>query len=365
MEYLFNCLNRYGFNQTNIEKTIFSMDKLKLSELIEELTNIPSEERITYTDDFVFTTNSDLGGGRDYCCYIECRKSRIYELSKFAIMFADTVIIDNPFDWYYLFDEFNERDIFDLIEDIKLLFYMRPLLDEKIFSFLPNKNHFCRNCFEEIIKQDLDYYKNLKRMHKKALNVYQKSSKVKIVIENGISFFEIQGPVELIPHGSYWTEISTKNIKEIAKRIPIKNNYELKPKEAKELKVIDKVVDMIYDDLLNRKWRKMELGVKYVTNKDIELNILKTLDSRDTLLRNDAMMKGLSHVVPYIDNVNLEDIIQFRKDEQESFIVYRDRINRIVKNIKSQDSSIYREAFNDEIKKHANLNGSLLTTNLN
>lgn len=350
MDDLFYYLQGIGLDMTNIERFVFSSSDNMLIDMVETVTSISSQGNSVRESDFIYTTTSELGGSREFCSYIDCRKARIDELAKFAVMFADSVIIDNPLDPYFFYTSFSENDRWELIDDLRLLYSIHPLLDEGLFGFLPNKMHFCKNCFEKLVEKDPTYYENLNIIKNKISKMLEDNSKCTIRFEDGTYYFYLEGPDELISHGSIIISMEPWKLSEVSKVIPIKDNLELSKRQIKDLGFLDNIVETYFSDLIDKNWRRIEYNTKYVTNRNYDLELLKVVNSKDNVLKNDAIMKGLSHTVPYLHNIDINALIEFRKNEHTSFQVYRNSIYKVIKQVYSKNADVYKEAFQDEIK---------------
>ena len=132
---LFKVLKSEKLKQSNLEKIkSYSDDQVyELIELLDMVKPIYDSSNIEYGSPFNFFADSIVSGARDGCCsQFDCRSDTISALMYFSALYSDKVLIRDPFDFYepYLvagkiFPSIREF----IIEDIKLLYQLQPLLD--------------------------------------------------------------------------------------------------------------------------------------------------------------------------------------------------------------------------------------------
>lgn len=129
---------------------ILDVEDEELAEFIALLNDVidSSYSREAPDRGFTFIANSTLSGLSFPCGEIECKLDNVVSLARNAILYADTVYIQNPFEVYSNRNLFNEKLRVDIINDLILLGVIKPLLKTGIFKIAKSKAHFCHDCYE-------------------------------------------------------------------------------------------------------------------------------------------------------------------------------------------------------------------------
>jgi hypothetical protein len=91
-----------------------TIESLRLRDLVDiavEITeNIKSSHAPINNPLFSHAASLSLGGSSTECAYVNCRIEKIRNLSRFALMYSDKVVIDNFFDVYKNIDSNEDLD---------------------------------------------------------------------------------------------------------------------------------------------------------------------------------------------------------------------------------------------------------------
>jgi hypothetical protein len=71
------------------------------------------------------------------------------------------------------------------------------------------------------------------------------------------------------------------------------------------------------------------------------------VNNSDISTFNSSLYKTLSHRLPIITGISIQDILKVRKKEEEAFSFYRDSMKRLVREITLNGTQYSREAFMD------------------
>jgi hypothetical protein len=150
MKELFDLLNQQLWTPKHCDKIIVTMSDDKIHVVIDSIISIIQRSNIiSDTSKFSFVANNTLSGGSFPCSRDKCRINHIDTLARNAVLYADVVYIQNPFDKYLHILHFSDYARNLLIADIKVLFHVKPLLDAGIFLFTTTFQHICRECLRE------------------------------------------------------------------------------------------------------------------------------------------------------------------------------------------------------------------------
>lgn len=169
MEELYELLKKKKLPKNDqIESLIMRKYSLtEVSQLKESLHNIvkrhSSSQSLQNLSHYSFYPDSDLSAQHNYCPDWDCRLNRIDGLARFAVLYADSIYIQDYFsDYQHMptgsFWEEQYRRTF--VGDIKNLLYIKELVLEGVVQFLSGYAatgaHICPGCFREHVH---DYQK--------------------------------------------------------------------------------------------------------------------------------------------------------------------------------------------------------------
>lgn len=350
-EYLFS--NKLGRYDLESDKFISSITEEKFEKLIIDINEIIVRNEDIIQSEFNFTCNSELSGDVFSCSCLECRIKSIDSLARFTTLYSDTVIITSPFYKYYRNYSYNTTVLEKFLEDIKILYYMQPLISEGLIKFSSGMVCVCKDCNEKLEETRSNYHHSVNKVLKPIKQNLLKSTTVKYTLDYGFPEFEITFPEEFADSQKQFLLISNSNyLLMLSKVFDINKNYMLTPKEIKKFGILENTyLDKVFNDIVDQRWIGHFYNTKYVTNRKVDLQILKSLNDNNKNINSQALIEGLTHEVPYIHNVNIEDLIDLRKNEFESFQIYRESIKKVVEVSSGLDSLKVKEAFNDLAKK--------------
>ncbi|PHR14986.1 MAG: hypothetical protein COA40_02180 [Aequorivita sp.] len=312
-----------------------------------------SEEK--NNDKFNFIANSTLSGLSFPCGEIDCKINSIYSLARNAILYADTVYLQNPFEQYLNYKEFNDKLRQDLIGDLIVLSYIRPLLEERIFKIAVSKVHYCHDCytrFQENYLQPFDW--NLKTIEPLITDYLIKNIDFHLHWDYDNIGVEISGNNDLLNHPmvvNFLTHVP-KNLENKAKK---GERIKLRDAEIKDSGVTYFLMNEIERNLSIQDFYSTYYSCHVLTDREFDIKLLKLInkDIYEQNARQGEIIKNLNHLVPFIDEVPIKKLIKLRKKEGESFQVYRDKINNLSKSnlLTMQDS---KQIYQDEIRPELN-----------
>lgn len=365
MEIFFNFLRVKGINVFNLEKQINQLSLIELYSLIEECNAIINQKKENLSSDmkYIYTANTELSGGNYPCPNIVCRKQNIDKLAKFAVFFAEKIILANPLQQYNKeifktqeYPEYEELIKQEIINDFKILYYMRPLIDSGIIEIKEDKSHFCIDCYSKTVDNGKKFKQKINKIQvlmKKdffdsiTINYKLNTPKAKVVISSKSDIFHNEE--ELIIE-------NPELIKQIKKIENINKRDKLVKEMVAESNVIDNQFHLWMQNIIFHNWYTNKYNSQYVTNREVDFKVLTSLyNEKNNNINNQALINGISHVVPYIHNIDIEKLVELRNHEKESFLVYRDAVQDVVDLSKKLDSEKQvREALNTFVRPELN-----------
>lgn len=122
--------------------------------------------------------------------------------------------------------------------------------------------------------------------------------------------------------------------------------------ETEEVKkgLIMSLIGPILNDLMSHDMYSDLYGYNLLTNRSVDFVVRSRIESNKDNIRSSSIMEGIRHTLPNIENVSLNDLINLRKDEEESLKVYRNSIDKILTNVSSgAESEEVISLFNSEV----------------
>jgi hypothetical protein len=351
MSEFFDFIEKSGLS----EKTILDADKLpdnKLHEIAESLAALaPSSKTSTNNSNaFTFVANSEITGGRGGCMESSCRVKRAEHFAIHAALYADRVYIPNPFSEYTWADKFDEDDRYRLAAELSLIKVYKPLLEEGIISYCDEHTHYCNSCYSKFMNEFYtDYDKQFDRASKELIRII--SDRVKFSV---IDSYDYNGPA---------IEISSQNgiLDHPMVRIPrnptkfLLNRYRrgkkvlLKKNEVVKAKIYQTVSGDILHDWMTQDFYSKLYDASSLTNRDIDYELARTSAVEKDNSKN---IFDLSHEAPFIHGASAKKVLALRKKNGEAFSVYRDAVNKALK--ESGEGANSKELLNDVVRPELN-----------
>ena len=323
------------------ESDIFNVfKKLKDTEIIDIALNCykltETRPNLNNGSFFNFTASTSISGGVFPCSAIDCRLRNVYELSVFAALYADKILIPNYFEYMHNFSgNFKSKEHFIkfiniLIGDLILMLNLKPLINEGIVCINPRTRYYCDNCLKEQLTQEKDIDKIFKKIENKV------SSNV---IKNVTFTLDFSGTIITSGGKDYLSTETLKFIKlpQSLKKYIKKSPHTFSAREVKNLKLYEPFVNPALDDLIFQKYLMLKHDVVYLTNRRFEadlINILETDTEKETLGK--VILEGLSHELPFVRNADISKLLKIRKNENSAFISYRDALKNTLIEVSSE-----------------------------
>jgi hypothetical protein len=351
MQILFDKLKELGINSRNLEKKVVAMTHDGFENLIKTVIDVTFFENQPEVEksNFSFVANNPLSGASFPCHYLRCRLNNIDTLARNSILYADTVFISNPFEKYIHVPHFNSNVKYELLCDLILLFYVRPLLEKGIFRFTKSYHHICKACLKElnIITKSSD--KRIRDVEHELFNIVLNEYSFEIIHqEKQGPAIRISGPDSIIPH-SIVVYPSGNYLKRISNR---KKRLRLTGKEIVDFGLVDDMVNPVIDDLITQNFYCNAYGASYLTNREIDSVLFFKNGKKNQINEGKKIYDSLVHKLPYIHTVNLKTLLNLREKEGESFQLYRTSLSNFLSNIEGNGK--LEQAFNDEVLPELN-----------
>lgn len=358
----FDTALRLWNDQDDLIAAVLKGPKRKVFELAETLSAITRYHSVSNkpaNENFSFTANASLSGGRHPCAAPKCRMEKIDSLISFATLYADEVYIQNPFENISLesHKELHEANRNEILNGLFAYMQFRPLMERGLIKYALNTAPFCDHHFEHVAKPLLD------RIHEKEAaleaaihNELIECCAVTFNFENVNSpFFQITGPDSLIEHGSVYLHAYTpppKIFNQFRRKGPI---YKLSRAEIEDSGALRYVIDPIVRDLAMQEWHTALCNTSYLCDNKAHIRLASKINPENFIANSTAFEKGLQHHLPSIFSNDVHALLSLREQEEEAFLVYRDNLRKLLQKTDGWDENEVSRVFRDEILPEVNL----------
>jgi hypothetical protein len=310
-------------------------------------------------DNFSFTANSSLSGGKHPCSVAECRVEKLNQLITFSSLYADQVYIQNPFERLALQDKekVSEYERMELLHGIASYNQLKPLIKKGIIKYANNLVPLCLH-HNEIIAKPL-----AESIEKKEGELYELLHEYLIdkcsinfdYMKNGLAFLEISGPEELIEHGVIYFHYFDTLPEYLNFLLKKTTPYSLTKKEIIDNELLSLVINPILKDLSNQEWHSAFHGTSYLFDKAVQAKIATKMNKSKYAANSSAFESGMQHYLPTVHSQDMKIVLNLRETEAEAFAVYRDRLNKFMRDSKSLSEQEISYIFRDQILPEINL----------
>jgi hypothetical protein len=356
MDNFFEIIFKLGRTPDKIKKTIRGLPSSKLLSIASDLciaTGFPKKDQHLTFD---FAANTSLSG-QGYPCMDEgCRIRKAEELATFAALYADRVLIRDPFESFMFKgpEDIHDFDRWDFLGSILVSVYLKPLLDKGLVVFSKSTLPLCAHHHEKQHEIENNNIPKLELVNNSLTDEYlNKTSIIYNWDKEGYPFFTVNGPEDLVPHGhTVW--ILNKPPKSLESITSDKLPYHLNSKEIMDSRILSKIIDPLIDDFMYQETCSRIYGTKYLADSSLQINVSKSVNDSVTQFTSNALLNAISHIVPAITSQTPEVLLDLREKENEAFLVYRDALNKVFKASTSLSESELREMFSDVVKPELN-----------
>lgn len=353
-------INLWG--DSDIESTILNSSDEYIFEFVETMAlsgkyhfKTPNKPN----DNFSFIANASLSGSAHPCAAFQCRKLKLDQLVSFASLYADEVYIQNPFEKIYLNGEGPMREVErrEILAGVSNYYYLKPLIKAGIIKYATQNNNFCQLHSNQVAKPLID---TINKKEEKLIKLFEEHllAKCSVVFdfEDGEKpFFIVSGPNEFIEHGTLYLH-SYMPISDVFK--PFMNKkppYTLSKEEVASSNILDQIIGPIINDLSEQEWHSSLNGTSYLCDNNLLMKLASKINKKAYLANSSSFEKGLKHYLPAIYSKDVSTILDLRKREEESFSVYRDKLNKFMQESKSFNQDDVAKIFRDQLLPEINL----------
>ena len=355
IQIFFEFLSNKELSLSNLDEKIYSWSPNSLLEFSEDCQELLPTTTKKASSIFDFTANSQLSGSPSPCAAMDCRMQNVDAMARFATLYADRILLRNPFEDYHRINQFDDDSYEKIVNDLRIIYQLKPLLEAGLVDFVESpspKSHFCLECYEKIIFSQPKYFgERLSETKNKLRDKYIKEAIFYIENIDGTKFVIKENKSESIDDGSCAYIIEGLS-EPLERRLRSSDRIKLSKKDIFSLNILDYYAVDILDDIAIQNWCSNIYKTSYLTNRRIDLELISDSPIQETY--NKALIESFSHYLPLIYDTTLSKLIKLRKEEGEAFLVYRDALAQALKTASHSNYNDLNQIFNDIVQPEIN-----------
>lgn len=348
---LFRTLNRWELFPSEYphgtSESFYDWPEDKVAEFIEDCKMSTPYVWTRIGSPYGFISNTQLRGGPYPCSHLKCRTKRVRQLAIFASLYADQVLIPDPF-WFFQ----NRRDdlvsrIF-LVGDLLMLKELRPLLEAGIIRIAPAVFPVCQAAKEMFDRESDRLARDLEEAGSLMSDEYVSRCSFQSELGSSGACISVNGPEQLVEHG----ETIAANLPPVL-RSKIEDDPSYTPTESEQRFIARELfVDPVLDDLMLQNWITRFYDVRYLSDRTLDEILVGLIDDRSLRIHTAQLAEGITHTVPVLHNADIEELLEIRMEEGEAFSVYRNSLETLVRRARESEptAEAIREEFNENVK---------------
>lgn len=321
-----------AFQNSSLEEIALYLSGLGQKEFdcfAEGLASVMPEDKFDTSSRFNFSVDSTLNGGKFPCRDLYCREKNLARLARFAVQYSDKVLIKSPIE--YAFSEHDDIvDITELAFGIYLTMRLEQAVKAGYVGFSDGYIPLCEKCLANQLKTEKETRESLRDVWSNLVDDFCQITTCVLVPYDDEGFYvAIHG---MDAYGSH-EEIDVDFIEEpqiyidaLAKRGSTKLSKEEIIQGGLSSLVFPVLLDC-YSALVN----PVIQDGSYLTTRSAQVKLLDRLrPATSTASKQPGGCFQINCSLPFAEDASLSSLIDFRRRNEESFLVFRDRISSSV-----------------------------------
>ncbi len=348
-------------------QSICEMKVQKIESLLERLFKSAHIEHFKERSFFNFYSNSTFAGEPYPFDSIESRLAYVDNLIRFAALYADKVIIPSPIDnVYFEYEATKEIDRRELAFRIAILFKLKPLVLANIIGFTSRVFCACPECMKMVTSSGEAAIEQINQI----------ASYIEDDVNNNVTCTvhqETTGRTLLIVDNAQKYGFDDRLAIGFSKEVPLlssllvsnsSNDVVLTSETMKNLGFWSLLLEPALDDIISAQVMTEITNSTYLTNRPFDVEIIGAIKQKaNDILNANKLLESLYHLVPIIQDADINNIIKLRNSEGEAFIVYRDSINQALKKTAGGNLRIAQEYKREMIDPELNKIAQTISNN--
>jgi len=333
------------------ERRVYRLSAGQLSDIGAQAAVVTRAESLAHeVGSMTHSATLSLGGGTDPCASISCRIRHVDQLAQFAAFYSDRVYIHNflsdhehrPHSEYI--PSIEERR-HTLVNDLKVLSQVRPLIEAGLIVPVTSTEEVCLQCIA-LGAFGADADKRFLRERRLLAKRFFKEMTVTLNYFEGEWSLACEAPEELLEHrGAYFSYDAPPEplckMPRILQRALDGETVLLSKEVRRKLKQHEDSASCVFGSVVFEMAVSQVLRTSYLSETELPVRVLSAISGdHDLARRNHLVQKHLTSVVPFIGDLSPTAVIRLRQREQESFLTYRQALNRAIDNVRAQRANL-------------------------
>jgi hypothetical protein len=336
-----------------------------LEDLSEQLSVCTSSAKLTRAKNmYAHAASLSLGGGRQWCASLGCRLQRAHELAQFAALYSDRIYVDNFLSEYHwaprattAAGELALRQKF--LDDLKVLYALKPCIEAGVIVPFSRPIGLCAHC---LAGEHLgsDGRRRLSRLYTSLVRRHEEEIRITIQLERGLYIIAFDGPELLVDHGNarYSMTSPPSGLAEMPKilaRVASGERVVLSHYARNNMDIDKMLADRVIQNVAFELTASQSLGSTFLTDRQIHISALEAIGGDASQARRNAVVRQhLTAMVPFLDDLSIDDLTKVRANEAESFLAFRTALTRAIDDYRSKTGAFTaataKELYSDVIE---------------
>lgn len=310
---------------------------------------------------FEHSATMGLGGWPRPCSSLECRLRHVLSLGQFAAFYSDRVYIPN-----FMMDHFAHRGTRSeevlrsrFLDDVTIFSAIRPLVEAgRVVPVTPSETR-CPRCFG-LYDAPNSEREQINRTERMLAQEYFRHTKMELFLRGDSFSVRYWGPEELLEHPVIrplpeWAVRIIEAVPSLHRRLLSGKVVEANASLRKKLRLHDDLALDVLSDVTFELALAQALGTSYLADKQIQVIALNSLGTDVGLNdRNTLIGRYLKLLVPFVAGVDPADLLQLRRREGESFLLFRRALCEAIDEVRKGGSAFTgenaRELYSDVLE---------------
>lgn len=310
----------------------------------EELIKMGSSDPLSF---YNFMASSSLRG--DNCKGIACRISKAKLVERYSALYCDQIVFPLWFESHHP-DDAPDREI--LGGALFSLFELRPVIEHGYVCIARSEVDVCETCCEKYVPRYHEIMELSRQSSSKLIEQFIFTCTD--LGSNGIRFM-IEGPPEFLEHGGKHTVLNPRPDWAVG----LKGKQRLSADFIRQNDLLRHVFLKPALDVALHQEHHEKTKTKYLTNLVGEAFLASGVVNNKSEPLKYAAAAELSHRIPLLQELDVNILLRLRKDEHDSFLLYRNALENAAKERFSSSSEmtqarikeIYDDLFLPEVIK--------------
>jgi len=300
-------------------------------------------------DRFSHIATLSLGGATAPCAGLDCRIRHIDQLVPFAALYSDRVYVHN-----FLSDNaehahsghatsLDERR-YKLLDDLQVILRVRPLIEAGLIVPVTATGERCNQCVAVGAfgtGADKRFSSERRRLAARF------AGEMSVVLEHADGEWSIQckAPADLLEHGGTYEAHGEPpepllHTPRILERALNGESVTLSRSARRELGIDEQAADDVFGSVIFEMAVSQALGSSFLSDTNLPIEILAAISGdADLARRNTLVQKHITSLVPFAGDLSAAGILKVRQREAESFLTYRQALNRAIDDVTDRGKS--------------------------